>query len=971
MRKLFCLLLFCTVCRLSVGYGQGSAPEPVNLLPPSPAATQMLRFGEYPVSLFTGQVDISVPIYTIEVNGISLPISLKYHASGIKYDDVSTGVGLGWMLDAGGLATYKKNGLGRWDSNDYNYDVFVKLKNEIAFAGSPSEEVHFPTDLNMLLELSKIRAPYNNQYPDGLPTADGECDIITYSFPGHYGKAGCRKDTEIFSFNDDPHFISAGANDISVTDENGIQYVFEDREFQSYPNYLNQLETYHLSKIISADGKDIVELEYLNTGDLYISKPSIMEWATVSRIYDLLSTLSPGNSNLTRSSARAITIAYYPKLLSKIKFRGGEVQFQYSTTGSIWLQNIKIIHQGIQTRVVSLEKGNFGNGQTRLDKVIFSNASDIKEYDYEFEYEPLTYNVPSGKASVDYWGYYNGGMGGGSYLPTFMMNGRAYEGMSRAPNEAAMKAGMIKKMYLPTGGCSEFTFEPHNAYGTVYGGLRIAQIDHYDSSYLFLYRNRYKYDIGQNVCPNPSLLDYYFSQSFSLSGERGQYPTDYSTIFYGEYTTYTAFSKNLQSFHGSSVVYPVVTEYRESDVNGDGGETTYEYTYQYPDSSDTYNGTNRGHFAPLPLHSYDYKNGKLKAKTVLDKNRRTVYSLHNTYEEKNERKYSNLHVDKLLKSIRIPVLGIDDYRDFVFYLNPSAPPSFEFPIGVNDIFEYYNYYHVCGRYVLTKSVETKDGVATSTTYAYPLYPDESHRFLGADWPIGQTRKIVPFPSEITKTSADGQKLISRYKYPYDFPWDHTVYGYNLSNNNGMVGKNILTPVVEQSEHNGNVSGSPLLSLVRTNYSSSPTSNSQYNRYAPSSIQTQGKSGSLETRVEYKRRDDYGNPQWIVQDGLDIVYLWDTNSLYPTMEVRGATYAQVQNALSAAGNSKAAMRDYFKNNNINALVSWYTYTHGVGMTSATDPSGRTTYYDYDNQNRLSTVRDTEQNVVEQYKYNYKQ
>src|SRR5690242_3157475 len=79
--------------------------------PVSPTAAALYKFTDYPVSLNTGLVDIGVPIYTIQADGINIPISLKYHASGIKYDDVSREVGLGWTLMAGGMITAQQMGL--------------------------------------------------------------------------------------------------------------------------------------------------------------------------------------------------------------------------------------------------------------------------------------------------------------------------------------------------------------------------------------------------------------------------------------------------------------------------------------------------------------------------------------------------------------------------------------------------------------------------------------------------------------------------------------------------------------------------------------------------------------------------------------------------------------------------------------------------------------------------------------------
>lgn len=71
-------------------------------LPPSPQASALARYGEYPVSLATGVPEISIPLYDIRLGGYTLPVSISYHASGIKVDDVASTVGLGWVLNAGG-----------------------------------------------------------------------------------------------------------------------------------------------------------------------------------------------------------------------------------------------------------------------------------------------------------------------------------------------------------------------------------------------------------------------------------------------------------------------------------------------------------------------------------------------------------------------------------------------------------------------------------------------------------------------------------------------------------------------------------------------------------------------------------------------------------------------------------------------------------------------------------------------------
>jgi hypothetical protein len=67
---------------------------------PAPNAGSLGKYADIPVSYFTGVPDISVPIYTVEEGPLKLPVSINYHASGIKVAETASWVGLGWSLNA-------------------------------------------------------------------------------------------------------------------------------------------------------------------------------------------------------------------------------------------------------------------------------------------------------------------------------------------------------------------------------------------------------------------------------------------------------------------------------------------------------------------------------------------------------------------------------------------------------------------------------------------------------------------------------------------------------------------------------------------------------------------------------------------------------------------------------------------------------------------------------------------------------
>ena len=76
----------------------------------TPNAAELGKYGKIPVSYFNGLPSISVPITELKAKGFTLPISLSYHASGIKPDQHPGWVGMGWSLHAGGCINRIING---------------------------------------------------------------------------------------------------------------------------------------------------------------------------------------------------------------------------------------------------------------------------------------------------------------------------------------------------------------------------------------------------------------------------------------------------------------------------------------------------------------------------------------------------------------------------------------------------------------------------------------------------------------------------------------------------------------------------------------------------------------------------------------------------------------------------------------------------------------------------------------------
>src|SRR5690348_10556972 len=116
IKRLFALLTF-TACLSDSIHAQG--PALANVTPPSPNVQALQKYGDIPVSAYTGIPTISVPIYTATFRDLSIPLSVSYHASGIKVAEEASQVGLGWALNAGGIVS--RNIVGNDDFIGSNY----------------------------------------------------------------------------------------------------------------------------------------------------------------------------------------------------------------------------------------------------------------------------------------------------------------------------------------------------------------------------------------------------------------------------------------------------------------------------------------------------------------------------------------------------------------------------------------------------------------------------------------------------------------------------------------------------------------------------------------------------------------------------------------------------------------------------------------------------------------------------------
>jgi hypothetical protein len=70
-------------------------PNSFKITPVSPNTASLGLYGHTPVGHYTGIPSIDIPLYEIDLDGKKIPISISYHASGIRVAQEASSIGLG------------------------------------------------------------------------------------------------------------------------------------------------------------------------------------------------------------------------------------------------------------------------------------------------------------------------------------------------------------------------------------------------------------------------------------------------------------------------------------------------------------------------------------------------------------------------------------------------------------------------------------------------------------------------------------------------------------------------------------------------------------------------------------------------------------------------------------------------------------------------------------------------------------
>ena len=491
------------------------APTETKMIGPAPAAAGATRYADYNVTYGLGLVDVSIPLYEIKSRSLTLPISLSYDSGGVRVDDISGPVGLGWTLEAGGVITRTVMGL-----------------DDIGLAGWSSRPDDNPLASNYT----------NDEYLANLAdgSADSSADLYSYNFCGHRGSFYIDWLTTPASV------IPTSATDLDfqittmgfvITDVDGTKYTFNQQETtsryvsiadpiygagsspESSPASMAPITAWYLTEIAAMDRTDVITLSYTTLPPLLVIRD--FEIRTYQFTYHYQSPGSylwmtaggqwggyPAVSALT--GTYEVETGWEPLAVNTISYPGGRVDFSYinnpdpSASGNLrrsYPKTLSTITVKATSPAVSSETTvltctfsvpfQTSDRRNLLTGVTLAGKNGVSIESYSFTY--ISQGSGMTENAKDLFGYYNGATAntGTAFLRLFEDNYTFNESVAnRAYNNYTVSNLSLETISTASGAKTQFVYEGNGIatggasplFSTIGIGHRIKRILVYDRS---------------------------------------------------------------------------------------------------------------------------------------------------------------------------------------------------------------------------------------------------------------------------------------------------------------------------------------------------------------------------------------------------------------------------------------------------------------------------------------------------------
>ncbi|GEM_PF-6125972 len=938
------------------------------VIPPSPQSAMFDKYINHEVSEYNGVPTIEIPLHEISIKGIKIPITLSYHAGGIKYHQYDGDIAAGWSIGAGGYKISRTVN-GKPDEmapmyNETDFDNYVVQKRS-----GKTGEVGYAVSIGTSSETSEYNSYCKNEH--SFRYMDGEYDHFSYMTPGGNGQfiitnrdnrtrtvVNSNPENKVVLRNDATLYLK----DMSVIDGNGNTYYMgtlpgDTNVYEEGPKNQDVHATAWPLRRIVTTNKEAVNFDYTMHRISYDRTDLISDDYYAFTVNDAI------RDECTYSSGYNTTYANFQFTDPFYHSYGHEYDTYFIDRITAGLETVKFVRYAYDTNLpYVLKEIQVGVGGSLVKHIKFEYTKNthrlltkitVNDQVYNFDYYP---NNLAHKYS-DVWGYYkssttssswNGYMDqrlkednivyrvGSSYITEKKLKDipeiqNYIVWVDRETNGATTHAFSLKKITYPTGGTTEYVYEP-NQYKDFYqrnqpvitgAGQRIQKIISKPSANEPAVTTLFKYGVNEcgytnmNLINPKSLLQNYITESLSHTtySETGT-GSCYRTSMTRSYSSRKPFNMELDDT--PPIVYPEVTRYQFAD-NKPNGKTIYYYNLG---SNLPYAGSSRSTYAGGFNHlSHDYTYIRyLGHKAMPDSI--SVYDSTNKPVQKQQFIYSSGNgIGNQYQGVRIRLITY--IKDFLG-LYTAHNRDFDFTV-----FDYsINKTAIRTRLPATvKNITYHNGAPVTVTENY----------------LHNARNQI---TKVSQTASDGKVLVKDYKYADSF--SGSVYSE-------MMTKNMIFPVIEEVVTNNN------REISRTRISYSNDSNTS-NRIQPQKVETSttGASG-LKTALTYDRYDINGNIlQYTGADGIKNSFLWSYYNQYLVAHAINLDYDTLRSKAywSSTHYYYPTANDFYNIEKLNSTlpnvqITTYKYNQ-FGIMEIVDPYNMRTYYDYDASGRLKEI-----------------
>lgn len=471
--------LFFLLFNLIFGYAGFAQVGLLNFIqqPLSPNAETLGKFVEMPVGNFTGTPEINIPLYEFKTNSFTVPLSLSYHASGIKVREIPGWVGAGFLLNAGGAIVRVVRGLPDGLDSPSGIDVSnVGYKSAI---GLPGNEGLSGLDGRMDKDVASDLA-FNK--------VDMEFDEFYYNFMGYTGSFMFTNQGTVMMKTASNLKVEFSVDNFKITDANGMVYEFKQYESQANsPHWY--ISTWYLTKAINPFRNETVEFKYEPFGLIYPYRISNGPTIYYDQVFDFNNSpktpagiQNPGCEQQGSERVMANPLNSDNLFLKQIIYQTDTVKFYIDKTRRTDVYKVRLDSIKVFSSNTMLHKASFN--YTYSDTVTTDSLSkkmllksvkidDQKPWYFSYYGSYMGRTMPGIVGNgADMWGFYNGedfpfGFGGHRIFPKYGI--KDIPTYSNDRNSSYSNAdwkyaqiGSLQKITYPTGGQTEFEYEGHD-----------------------------------------------------------------------------------------------------------------------------------------------------------------------------------------------------------------------------------------------------------------------------------------------------------------------------------------------------------------------------------------------------------------------------------------------------------------------------------------------------------------------------